>query len=201
METDIEKVKHCVSLWLEGESTDQQEQFLKDYFSKVSPEEIPEELKSVAALFRGNAALGTERMPHTIVPPQRNSNRRLWWMLSSIAAVALVALLFVTQKDKLLNEQAPATDNVTFAYNKKTVVPTESSQNESQMTEQIAEKSEAISQGRTKKESTHVGKSAEIYGYDYDGKPITNEKEAMESVECLSYLDVFNENISTLLDF
>ena len=133
MEYDINKIRALCDRYFDGDITEDEEMTLKSWF--LNTEEVPSDLKSVKAMFRGfeeAAAMTYNRTPASEKKTHRTFGRIFWGTVAAAAAAALCIGIF----------------------------------------------------------------NREIYGYDADGKAITDPQVAMESTSYLSYLD----NLETSID-
>lgn len=132
MEYDINKIRALCDRYFDGDITEDEEMTLKSWF--LNTEEVPSDLKSVKAMFRGfeEAAAMTYRPSMAGKKRQRTFGRIFWGTVAAAAAAAVCIGVF----------------------------------------------------------------NREIYGYDADGKAITDPQVAMESTSYLSYLD----NLETSID-
>ena len=121
MEYDINKIRVLCGRYFDGDITEDEEMTLKSWF--LNTEEIPSDLKTVKAMFRGFEEAAAMRY--------RTFGRIFWGTVAAAAAAAVCIGIF----------------------------------------------------------------NREIYGYDADGKAITDPQVAMESTSYLSYLDTLETSI------
>lgn len=129
MEYDINKIRTLCDRYFDGDTTAEEEQMLREYFSSVR--DIPADLKAVKVMMTGmsEAAAMTYSPP---APARKGIIRKIvWGTISAAAAIGLFVSLF----------------------------------------------------------------DREIYGYDADGKAITDPDIAFESTKYLSYLSQLETTI------
>lgn len=202
MEIDEKNVRKAVEDWYEGTADDAQENLLRNYFAQTSTDAVPADLKSTAILFCGNAALSHKKMDERPLPLHRKS--ALWfWIASGVAAAILLLLIFYPFATQQIT---PESENRLALASNKTEQVVDAQYDVKNDSSPDAEKPVAKNLNGTPQTESVAAQSStpqieQNFGYDYDGSIITDENVALQSVEYLSFLELLDENISTISDF
>lgn len=202
MEIDEKNVRKAVEDWYEGTADDAQEALLRSYFAQTAPDAVPADLKSTAILFCGNAALSHKIMDEKPLPLHRKY--ALWfWIASSVAAAILLLLLF---SPFATHQITPESENCLALNSNKSeqVVDVQcdvKNDGSLDVEKTVAKKSNSSPQTESVAVQSATPQIEQNFGYDYDGSIITDENVALQSVEYLSFLELLDENISTISDF
>lgn len=200
MEINEKNVRKAVEDWYEGTSDAAQEALLCHYFAQTPPSEIPDDLASTAAIFRGNAILSQKQMSEKTAVPHRKPAAWIWIAVSAAAVLLLLVFLPFAMRQTDLNPEnhvAVTTEkSEQIIENQPTVKKSDSPMQSECVSEEFTA---AVSQSKaTQRQTAHT---EQTYGYDFDGSVITDENVALQSVEYLSFLELLDENISTISDF
>lgn len=84
---ELAKIESLLDVYFEGETSLDQENILRDYFSS---NEVAPHLMAYQGLFRGLKNAQKEVSKKEVILPQESNNSRRWWL--SIAASAVVLL-------------------------------------------------------------------------------------------------------------
>ena len=127
MEYEINKIRTLCDRYFDGETSEQEELVLKDYFSRKK--DIPEDLRSVKVMMCGLSEAAT--MTYAQAKPSGMVRRLVWGSIAAAASIVLCISFF----------------------------------------------------------------NREIYGYNADGKAITDPQAALEATRYLSYLSQLETTI------
>lgn len=202
MEIDEKNVRKAVEDWYEGTADDAQEALLRSYFAQTAPDAVPADLKSTAILFGGNAALSHKKMDERPLPLHRKS--ALWfWIASGVAAAILLLLIFSPFATQQITPKAENRLALTSNKTEQVVGGQCDVKNDSSLDAEkpVTKNLNSTPQTESVAVQSTTPQIEQTYGYDFDGSVITDENVAMQSTEYLSFLELLDENLSTISDF
>ncbi len=91
MEYDINKIRMLCDRYFDGETSAEEEQMLKEYFSYA--QDIPADLRSVKVMMTGMSEAAAMTYSHSVSRPEGIVRKIVWGTISAAAAISLFVAL------------------------------------------------------------------------------------------------------------